>query len=84
MEVAECDEIVDCINDLINLAVLAFLESDYNRREMIRRRLREDEYPRILEYLEHKLKANGGKFIVGNRVRSSFNFNFNFKVQFYT
>jgi len=61
-----CDEVVDALSDLINYAVLAYLEQDAERKEKIKTRLRNEEYPRILGFLEKRLKENGGKHIVGD------------------
>ena len=67
-EAALCDEVVDCINELTNLAVLAFMEQDSERKEKIKNRLQKEEYPRILGFLERKLQGNGGKHMVGKNV----------------
>ena len=72
IEAARGDEIVDSLNDLLNLAVLGFLEQDINRREMIKNRLKNEESPRILGFIESQLIKNGGKHIVGNSVSFDF------------
>jgi len=65
IEHARCDEIVDSINELVSLAVLFMQEPDAERKDKIKTRLREQEYPRILGFLERRLHANGGKHMVG-------------------
>jgi len=67
IERTRCDEVIDCLDDLIKLAVMTFFEQDPERKEKIKNRLRDEEYPRLLGYLERKLKCNGGKHIVGNK-----------------
>jgi len=65
IERARCDEVIDCLDDLVKVALLAYLEQDAERKEKIKTRLRDEEYPRLLGYLEKRLKKNGGKHIVG-------------------
>jgi len=67
IEGARCDEIVDSVKELMNLTALAKYEEDATRKEQIKTRLREQEYPRVLGFLERRLHANGGKHMVGSK-----------------
>ena len=62
-----CDEVIDCINDLINLHIVILLEPDRERRKKLETCLANDEIPRLLGFLNRKLATNGGDFIVGSR-----------------
>jgi len=67
IEHARCDEIVDSVKELMNMVALAKYEEDAARKEQIKTRLREQEFPRILGFLERRLHANGGKHMVGSK-----------------
>jgi len=67
IEHARCDEVVDSVKELMNMTALAKYEECADRKEKIKTRLREQEYPRILGFLERRLHANGGKHMVGNK-----------------
>ena len=71
MEAARCDEIIDCLDDLISLTVLEWKEEDPARKEKLKDRLKNQEFPRVLGFLERKLQENGGKHMVGQSVSSS-------------
>merc|ERR1711997_138728 len=67
LERARADMIVDCVNDLVAVAVAMFSAPEEKKAELLAK-YQNETVPKGFELLEKLLKQNGSKFFVGNCV----------------
>jgi glutathione S-transferase len=64
--VIEADQAYECLRDVLEAFYSAMSESNAERKEELLKKVKTDIMPRMLGYLEKKIKDNNGKFLTGN------------------
>jgi len=66
LEAIEADQAYECLRDVYKLFYKAALEKDAERKEEIHKKAVNETMPQMLNYLEKKVKENGGKYLTGS------------------
>jgi len=68
LQAAQADEIVDCVNDIVNKGSKARFETNEEKKIELMKELISELIPSTLGRLESRLKERGGQFFAGNKL----------------
>jgi len=69
MENTMCDVILETINDVWNDIIKhVFMEKDETKKAELGKKMKEDTFPKFLNFMTKLLKENGGQFFVGSKL----------------